>query len=76
LTREVRGHFAAPTQVVVDAAASPSAGSRTVASVDAERRSAAVVEARAAVQAHPVVQEAIRLFGAKVLDVKLPTSDG
>ncbi len=32
--------------------------------------------ARAAVEAHPLVQEAIRVFGAELRDVKLPGADG
>ena len=76
LTREARAHFGAATLVVVDASAKASSGVRTIASVDAERRSAEVSLARAAIQAHPLVEEAIRLFGAKVQDVKLPSGDG
>ncbi len=76
LTRAVRAHFGAPTQVVLERAAKPASGVRTVASLDAERRSADLASARAAVQAHPVVQEAMRLFGAQLRDVKLPSGDG
>jgi DNA polymerase-3 subunit gamma/tau len=77
LTRETRAHFGAPTHVAIDASGKKATnGVRTVASVDAERRSAEVALARAAVQAHPVVEEAIRLFGAKLQDVKLPSGDG
>jgi DNA polymerase-3 subunit gamma/tau len=77
LTRETRAHFGAPTHVAIDASGRRAAGGvRTVASVDAERRSAEVVRARAAVQAHPVVEEAMRLFGARLQDVKLPSGDG
>jgi DNA polymerase-3 subunit gamma/tau len=75
LTRAVRAHFGAPTQVVLEVAAKVSAGMRTVASLEAERRSAELASARAEVEAHPLVQEAIRLFGAQVRDVKLPPSD-
>ena len=42
-------------------------------STDATARLAA--EARARVEAHPVVQEAVRLFGAQLRDVKLPTGE-
>jgi DNA polymerase-3 subunit gamma/tau len=48
---------------------------RSVASVDAERRSAEVAEARARVEGHPLVQESIRLFGAQLRDVKLPNGE-
>ncbi len=76
LTRAIRTHFGAPTQVVLERAAKPASGVRTVASLDAEQRTADLADARAAVQAHPVVQEAIRLFGAQLRDVKLPSGEG
>jgi hypothetical protein len=76
LTREVRAHFGAPTQVALDLSARPAAGAKTVASVDAERRTAELAKARAAVESHPIVQEAVRLFGAQVRDVKLPGGAG
>jgi hypothetical protein len=47
----------------------------TVASVDAERRAADLAKARAAIEAHPVVQEAVRIFGAQVRDVRLPPGE-
>jgi hypothetical protein len=75
LTRVVRDHFAAPTQVAVDLSARPGPSLKTVASVDAERRSADLAKARAAVEGHPVVQEVIRLFGAQLRDVKLPSGE-
>jgi DNA polymerase-3 subunit gamma/tau len=75
LTREVRAHFGAPTQVVLDVSATPTSGLRTVASIDAERRSEALAKARAAVENHPLVQQAVRLFGATVRDVKLPSGE-
>jgi DNA polymerase-3 subunit gamma/tau len=77
LTREVRSYFASPTHVEVTASADKSAnGARTVASIDAERRASDIARAQAAVQGHPVVEEAIRIFGAKLQDVKLPNADG
>jgi DNA polymerase-3 subunit gamma/tau len=75
LTRIVRDHFSAPTQVAVDLSARPGPSLKTVASVDAERRSADLAKARAAVEGHPVVQEVIRLFGAQLRDVKLPSGE-
>jgi hypothetical protein len=57
----------------------PRGGVRTVASLDAEKaekRSAELAKARAAVENHPVVQEIVRLFGAQVREVKLPSLDG
>ncbi len=76
LTLAVRAHFGAPTQVVLEAASKTVPGVRTVASVEAERRSGELAAARAAVEAHPLVREAIRLFGAELCDVKLPGADG
>ena len=76
LTREIRAHFGAPTQVALDLSARPSAGVRTVASIDGERRSADLAKARAAIERHPLVQEAVRVFGATVRDVKLPSGEG
>jgi DNA polymerase III subunit gamma/tau len=76
LTQAVRAHFSAPTQVMVEVAAKASPGVRTIASLDAERRVAELAAARAAVAAHPLVQEAIRVFGAELSDVKLPGADG
>jgi hypothetical protein len=76
LTREVRAHFGAPTQVALDLSAKPTSGVRTIAALDAEKRSAELAKARAVVENHPVVQEAIRLFGAQLRDVKLPSGEG
>jgi DNA polymerase-3 subunit gamma/tau len=76
LTRAVRAHFGAATQVDLVLAAKCPPGLRTVAQLDAERRSADLAIARAAVASHPVVQEAIRVFGAQLREVKLPGSDG
>ena len=76
LTQAVRAHFGAPTQVMVEVSAKAAPGVRTIASLDAEQRIAELAAARAAVAAHPLVQEAIRLFGAELYDVKLPGADG
>jgi DNA polymerase-3 subunit gamma/tau len=78
LTREVRGYFEAPTQVALDLSATrqnKQRRARSIASIDAEKRSAEAAEARAKVEAHPVVQEAIHLFGAQLRDVKLPSGE-
>jgi DNA polymerase III subunit gamma/tau len=76
LTREARAHFGAPTVVTIDASARSTNGLRSVASVDAEHRAAELARARGAVQRHPLVEEAIRLFGARLQDVRLPNGDG
>ncbi len=75
LTREIRDHFAAPTQVAIDLSARPGPTLKTVASLDAEKRSADLAKARAAVEDHPVVREVVRLFGAQLRDVKLPSGE-
>jgi len=76
LTREVRAHFGRPTQVVLDLSVDRvKQGASTVASIDAERRSSEMAKARARIEAHPVVQEAVRLFGAHIRDVKLPSGE-
>jgi DNA polymerase-3 subunit gamma/tau len=75
LTREIRDHFAAPTQVAIDLSARPGPTLKTVASVDAEKRSADLAKARAAIEDHPVVREVVRLFGAQLRDVKLPSGE-
>lgn len=76
LTRAARAHFGAPTQVVLAPTGSATSGVRSVAAINAERRSADLASARAAIQAHPVVQEAMRLFGAQLREVKLPAGNG
>ncbi len=76
LTREIRAHYAAPTQVAIDLSARSAAGARTLAAMDSERRTAELSKARDTVEAHPIVQEAIRLFGAHLRDVKLPSGEG
>jgi DNA polymerase-3 subunit gamma/tau len=78
LTREVRAHFQAPTAVTLGTAAKADKGGgvRTVAALDNERRFAEIARAKAAVEGHPVVEEVIRVFGAKLQDVKLPSSEG
>jgi hypothetical protein len=48
---------------------------RTVASADADQRAAELAKARAAIEGHAVVQEALRIFGAKIRDVKLPNGE-
>ena len=76
LTREVRAYFGQPTKVAIELAARAPAGTKTIASIDADRRSAELAKARAAVEGHPLVQEAVRLFGAQLRDVKLPSGEG
>jgi DNA polymerase-3 subunit gamma/tau len=76
LTREIRKHFGEATRVELCSSTPPSNGRRTVAAIDAERRAADTAKAREAVERHPLVQEAIRLFGAQLRDVRLPGGEG
>jgi DNA polymerase-3 subunit gamma/tau len=76
LTAAVRAHFAASTIVEIDGAVKAGSGGRTVASLDAERREADQRSARCAIEGHPLVKEVIRLFDARIKDVKLPSTDG
>jgi hypothetical protein len=76
LTRAARAHFGVPTRVEIDAAARAADVGRTLAAAAAERRGAELAKARAAVEGHPVVRDAIRLFDAQLRDVRLPGSDG
>jgi DNA polymerase-3 subunit gamma/tau len=76
LTREVRAYFGQPTKVALELSARAPMGTKTIASIDADRRSAELANARATVEGHPLVQEAVRLFGAQLRDVKLPTGEG
>jgi DNA polymerase-3 subunit gamma/tau len=76
LTHEIRAYFSAPTQVALELSAKPSSGVRTVAAIDAAARAAELAKARAALEGHPIVREAMRLFGAQLREVKLPGGEG
>jgi hypothetical protein len=47
----------------------------SVASLDAAKRKAAILEARAAVEKHPLVQQAIAIFDAELKDIRLPAQE-
>lgn len=74
LQQEARAHFGAPTTVALDLSPRHQ-GIATVASLDAAERKAAEARARAAVAEHPLVREAIRVFGAELREVRLPRED-
>ncbi len=79
VSRSVRAHFGAPTQVEVRSATALSSvpsGVRTVAAIDAEHREEDLAKARQSIERHPLVREAIRLFDAQLRDVKLPGGSG
>jgi DNA polymerase-3 subunit gamma/tau len=75
LNEVARQYFGAPTSVTIDTAGKAATGVRTVAMIESERREGEIAKARAAVEDHPMVREAVRLFGAHVRDVKLPSGD-
>ena len=63
----------APT-VTFDVAAR-GARSASVASLDAQKRKAALIEARAKVERHPFVQKAIAIFDAELKDIRVPAQE-
>lgn len=73
LTREVRAHFRKTTHVTLDLTArtAPVSHPATVASIDAAKRRETADKARTAVKAHPLVVEAMRLFGAELREVRI-----
>jgi DNA polymerase-3 subunit gamma/tau len=75
VTRAVRAHFGAPTHVVIDLFAQGKPRD-TVALVDAAERKDALDKARAKAAGHPLVLEALRLFGAELREVVLPETAG
>ncbi len=60
--------------VTFDVAARGAKGA-SVASLDAAKRRAALVEARSAVEKHPLVQKAIAIFDAELKDIRLPAQE-
>ena len=64
----------APPEVVFDMSAHGSKGA-SVASLDAAKRKAALIEARAIVSNHPLVKKAIALFDAELKDIRLPAQE-
>jgi DNA polymerase-3 subunit gamma/tau len=70
VTRAVRAHFGTATQVAIDLSAR-AASNDTVAIAAAARRKEASDKAKAAVAAHPLVVEALRVFRGELLEVRL-----
>jgi hypothetical protein len=69
----VRAHFRKTTHVTLDLTArtAPVSHPATVASIDAAKRRETADKARTAVKAHPLVVEAMRLFGAELREVRI-----
>jgi DNA polymerase-3 subunit gamma/tau len=74
LAAEARAQFGAATEVTFERAAR-GAKVASVAYLDAAKKKQMLVEARAAVENHELVQRAIRIFGAELKDVKLPAQE-
>ena len=64
----------APPDVTFDVSVRGSKGA-SVASLDAAKRKAALIEARGRVEKHPLVQKAIALFDAELKDIKVPAQE-
>jgi hypothetical protein len=71
LQREVRAHFGVATKVEIDLSLR-AAAAQTVASIDDAKRKGELAAARAAVQTHPLVRQAMQLFGAELREVRVP----
>jgi DNA polymerase-3 subunit gamma/tau len=73
LTREIRAYFGKVTYVAIDHLAPKASVSQsaTIASIDAAKRKENSDRARASVRTHPLVLEAVRLFGAELQEVRI-----
>jgi DNA polymerase-3 subunit gamma/tau len=71
LTRAVRAHFNAPTEVSLDLANRPPTGV-TLASVDAKAEKDRIAQAKADVARHPLIAEALDIFSGELREVRLP----
>ena len=74
LMAEARAYFGTTTEVVFERAARGSKVA-SVAYLDAAKKMQMLIEARAAVENHVLVQHAIRALGAELKDVKLPARE-
>jgi hypothetical protein len=70
-----RTFFGGPSPEVVFDVTARGAKGASVASLDAAKRRAAIVEARALVEKHPLVQKAIAIFDAELKDIRLPAQE-
>jgi len=75
LAEEAKAIFGVAPAVTFDVAAHGARGS-SVASLDAAKRKAALAEARALVERHPLVQKAIAIFDAELRDIRIPGGQG
>jgi DNA polymerase III subunit gamma/tau len=72
LTREVRAHFSSATQVALDVSTRQGTLQPSIFEMDAARRTEQNAKARAAVESHPLVVQAMAVLGAELKDVRLP----
>jgi hypothetical protein len=70
VTQAVRAHFGVPTEVTLDLSARTRPGETVAIHAAASRREASD-KARAVGAAHPLVVEALRLFGGELREVRL-----
>jgi hypothetical protein len=76
LTEEAKAFFCGVAPAVTFDVASQGARGSSVASLDAAKRKAALAEARARVENHPLVQRAIAVFDAELKDIRIPSGQG
>jgi DNA polymerase-3 subunit gamma/tau len=74
LTEEARAHFGTAVEVVFERTARGSKVA-SVAYLDAAKRKQMQIDARTAVENHPLVQHAVMRFSAELKDVKLPAQE-
>lgn len=74
LTNEAHVHFGTKTEIVFERTARGSKVA-SVAYLDAAKRKQMQVEARARVEHHELVRQAVRVFDAELKDVKLPAQE-
>ena len=74
LTEQAKAFFGGIAPAVTFDVAAQGARGSSVASLDAAKRKAALVEARALVEKHPLVQRAIAIFDAELKDIRIPTA--
>ncbi len=76
LTEEAKAFFGGIAPAVTFDVAARGARGSSVASLDAAKRRAALVEARARVERDPLVQKAIAIFDAELKDIRIPGGPG
>jgi DNA polymerase III subunit gamma/tau len=70
LTRTVRDHFGAPTEVAFDLRAE-AAGAVSVASIDQKKNRERLEAAKKAASEHPLVKAAVEILGAEIREIRL-----